>query len=257
MEQIILQKNDNDQENAKGNRAAVSTPIANEKIRLSTVSQEQNCVISQPSQVQQVHHNRRASEVRRSPERKKEDEEDDEDREGFDHLPPEYSPKKVNIILYYLFFANLFFNIDMGILPAGSLQIKQALKMNNSEFGFLGSVVYFGQTVGSALAAGILNFYSPKQVILFCLFLNISFLLVFTLTTKFWILAVARAMTGVFQIFFTIYQPCWADVFGNETQKSKWLAYLIITTPLGVVLGYCKTAIFLQYDISWKFAFYV
>lgn len=64
-------------------------------------------------------------------------------------------------------------------------------------------------------------------------------------------------MTGVFQIFFTIYQPCWADVFGNEIQKSKWLAYLIITTPLGVVLGYCMCAIFIGNDISWKFAFYV
>jgi len=32
----------------------------------------------------------------------------------------------------------------MGILPAGSLKIKEELGLNNKEFGALGSVVYFG-----------------------------------------------------------------------------------------------------------------
>jgi hypothetical protein len=49
-----------------------------------------------------------------------------------------------------------------------------------------------------------------------CLFLNIGFLLVFTMTNVFWVLAASRTMTGLFQIFLAIYQPCWADVFGNE-----------------------------------------
>jgi len=54
------------------------------------------------------------------------------------------------------FFANLFVNIDMGILPAGSLKIKAELDIENTRFGFLGSVVYFGQTIGAALATGAL-----------------------------------------------------------------------------------------------------
>jgi len=40
------------------------------------------------------------------------------------HLPDDYDPKLVNLVLYVLFFANLFVNIDMGILPAGSTHIK-------------------------------------------------------------------------------------------------------------------------------------
>jgi hypothetical protein len=44
----------------------------------------------------------------------------------------------------------------MGILPAGSVQIKAELNLENTRFGFLGSVVYFGQTIGSALATGVL-----------------------------------------------------------------------------------------------------
>jgi hypothetical protein len=36
------------------------------------------------------------------------------------HLPAEYNLTVVKITLYIIFFANLFLNIDMGILPAGS-----------------------------------------------------------------------------------------------------------------------------------------
>ena len=60
------------------------------------------------------------------------------------HLPDGYDPKIVSLVLYVLFFANLFVNIDMGILPAGSTHIKKELDINNSQFGSLGSVVYFG-----------------------------------------------------------------------------------------------------------------
>lgn len=61
--------------------------------------------------------------------------------------------------------------------------------MTNSQFGMLGSVVYFGQVLGSALAAGILQCYNPKYILALCLFLNIGFLLVFTFTDIFWVLA--------------------------------------------------------------------
>lgn len=72
------------------------------------------------------------------------------------HLPPGFDPKIIKLCVYVQFFANLFVNVDMGILPAGSIKIKEELGMHNSEFGVLGSVVYFGQTIGSALALGIL-----------------------------------------------------------------------------------------------------
>ena len=71
-------------------------------------------------------------------------------------LPPGINDRYIFYFLMVQFFANLFVNIDMGILPAGSVKIKEELKIENTRFGFLGSVVYFGQTIGSALAIGIL-----------------------------------------------------------------------------------------------------
>jgi hypothetical protein len=72
------------------------------------------------------------------------------------HLPPDFDPKFIRMCVYVQFFANLFINIDMGILPAGSTKIKEELLIDNYKFGLLGSMVYLGQTLGSALATGYL-----------------------------------------------------------------------------------------------------
>ena len=50
--------------------------------------------------------------------------------------------------------------------------------------------------------------------------------------------------------------PVYADVFGDEVQKSRWLTYLIISNPLGVVMGYGMCAAFLE-NIGWRWAFYI
>ena len=52
--------------------------------------------------------------------------------------------------------------------------------------------------------------------------------------------------TGLFQVFFCIYFPVWADVYGNDEQKSKWLTYLLIASPLGVVMGYGMVSVFAE-----------
>jgi hypothetical protein len=64
----------------------------------------------------------------------------------------------------------------------------------------------------------------------------------FTQTYNLGVLDISRIFTGFFQVFFTIYLPCWADCFGNENQKSAWLAYLILASPVGQILGYAISA---------------
>lgn len=67
---------------------------------------------------------------------------------------------------------------------------------------------------------------------------------------------ICRMFTGLFQIIFGIFMPVWADVYGNEVQKSRWVTYLIISNPLGVVGGYGMCAGFLS-SLGWRWAFYV
>jgi len=144
----------------------------------------------------------------------------------------------------------------MGILPAGSTVLKLELNIHNIWYGFLGSIVYGGQTIGSAMAARLLHSLNPKKLLCTCLFLNIGTLILFTLTDIYFLLVFCRMCTGIFQVFFCIYFPVWADVFGNETQKSTWLTYLLLASPLGIVMGYGMCAVF-QQNIGWRWSFYI
>ena len=167
------------------------------------------------------------------------------------HLPPDmFDQSTIGTLVFILFLSNLFFNIDMGILPAGSIKIKQDLALDNAMFGTLGSVVYFGQMVGSILSSFIMRQYNPKFILVPGMTLNIGCLVVFTLTTNYSLLLLCRIMTGVFQIFFGIYMPVWADVYGDEKQQQKWLTYLLISTPLGVIIGYAMCSGLLE-NLGW------
>jgi hypothetical protein len=58
----------------------------------------------------------------------------------------------IYVVFILIFLANVFCNVDHGTLPGCSLQIKEDVGLNDLEFGSLGSVVYGGITVGSAVA---------------------------------------------------------------------------------------------------------
>lgn len=105
---------------------------------------------------------------------------------------------------------------DMGILPACTVIMMEELKMPNSTFGMLGSMVYVGQVVGSFLAAFFLQTRNTKLVLCLCVILNVIFLLMFTFTKQTWLMVLCRVLTGLFQVFLWIYLPVWADLFGNE-----------------------------------------
>lgn len=80
--------------------------------------------------------------------------------------------------------------------------------------------------------------------------------MVFTYTRVYYLLVICRMCTGLFQIIFAIFMPVYADVFGTETQKAQWLTYLLISNPLGVVMGYGICASFLD-TVGWRWAFYI
>ena len=134
--------------------------------------------------------------------------------------------------------------------------MKEELKLDNTWFGFLGSIDYLGQVVGSAIASWVLGKTNPKIFLLICLIFNTATLLIFTFTDIYPILVICRMLTGLFQVSFCIYMPVWTDTFGNEQEKSRWLTYQLISSPLGVILGYGLAAA-LQNNIGWKWAFYI
>jgi predicted MFS family arabinose efflux permease len=90
--------------------------------------------------------------------------------------------------------------------------------MSDTYFGMLGSMVFAGQAFGSFIASPVLQKAPPKYVLIICLMINVASLIVFTLTNIIAILCVVRCITGIMQVFFTIFMPVWVDAFGNEEE---------------------------------------
>lgn len=68
----------------------------------------------------------------------------------------EFNPKIIKLFLLTQFSANLFVNLDMGMMPACTVIMMKEFDIDKTWFGFLGSVVYGGQVLGSAIASGVL-----------------------------------------------------------------------------------------------------
>jgi len=148
----------------------------------------------------------------------------------------------------------LFF--DNGIPPAISVKFKQELNLGDGKFGMLGSMIFVGQCIGSFLSSPILQKINAKYVLIFALTVDIVTLTGFCLFDSFVIMAGLRVATGIMQVFFTVYLPVWADSFGTDEEKPGWFALLIISNPLGTIVGYAVAA-FVQDSLGWRYAFYI
>jgi len=83
-----------------------------------------------------------------------------------------------------------------------------------------------------------------KSSIILTLSLNSVALFSFTLTKSFYFDAFLRLMIGFFQVFICVYMPVWADTFAkDEKQKSAWITFLVLATPLGIVIGFSLASV--------------
>lgn len=57
--------------------------------------------------------------------------------------------RTVQTIYAILFACNLLINIDHGTIPAATVKLKEDLGIDNVALGFLGSLVFFGLTLGN------------------------------------------------------------------------------------------------------------
>lgn len=178
-------------------------------------------------------------------------------RTGAGHQREPLSSGVVKLTFAVILFLNLIINIDHGVMPAGAITIKDYLGVSNTEYGLLGSIVFFGLVLGSLAATVIFNNYSTKLVLGTVMALNALSQVGFTLTKDYHYLITSRFLTGFFQVFISIYWPVWTDGFApDERTKATWMSCLLAASPVGVLLGYVMTTM-LMINLTWKYAFYV
>ena len=117
--------------------------------------------------------------------------------------------------------------------------------------------MYFGLTLGSLTGAQI---YSNSKYIKFVLMLSLSVmavtLIIFAINSNFQLNVFMRFVAGFCQIFIIIYVPLWADAFGNERQKSLWIAIFTSCSVIGIFIGYSLTS-WMVAQFSWEYSFIV
>ena len=178
--------------------------------------------------------------------------------------------RKDRWILFFIFtLVKLLNNFDHGTIPAATDEVKSFLKLDDSELGVFGSLVFIGVLIGSFVSSAIINLFNRKYILIVFLSLNSVFLFIFTITKIHIIIYIDRVIIGFFQAFISIYLPLWSDQFGIGKRKTLMLGLFQAVSPLGVLVGYTVTTLLnlnLMYfpfygdidrDKRWIFSFYI
>lgn len=158
----------------------------------------------------------------------------------------------------FLFVMNFIRIFDNGILPALTTTLKEDYDLTNLQIGSLGSLVYIGEVTGSLIAMPVYQKVSVKAVLLSCIVLQSVVILGFAFSKgNFEIMALSRFFTGVFQVFISIFAPCWCDCHAPDNSKTTWITSLMVATPAGMVTGYLLTAVIISAGGAWEISFFL
>jgi sugar phosphate permease len=126
------------------------------------------------------------------------------DEEEEHHIPTRrgFGKFKRKLIFLLLFIINLLVNLDNGIIPAGTTELMNDLKMDHVALGTIGSMIFLGLTMGSVAAGSLFNSYSPKIIVITGLTVSSFFLYTFTNSHTFFALAFTRIGCGFFQVLY-------------------------------------------------------
>ena len=108
------------------------------------------------------------------------------------------SPGMVKLSFALIFYFNLIINVDHGVMPAGAITIKEYLGVSNTEYGLLGSIVFFGLVLGSLAATFVFNTINTKVILISVMILNALSQFAFTTTKEYYYLMGSRFLTGFF-----------------------------------------------------------
>ena len=148
--------------------------------------------------------------------------------------------KKRIIIFVVLSIIATVSSLDGGIIPQQNEIIKSDFGGNNEErVGLFGSIDYIGRVVGSIIFTLIMGRVNRKMILVVTLIFKAITLIIPILADNNYIInLVARALSGISQVFYPIYLPVWCDQYAKKNLKAIWVMIVQIGNPIGIILGY-------------------
>ena len=170
----------------------------------------------------------------------------------------EISPKGRNIVFVLYLISNILISMDHGSIPASINELRQLTSYDQS-IGLFGSLVYFGNIIGSMIFFNLINTLNRKVLLLISLLGNSVCLFTFVIIENIPFLFFNRVLVGMLQAYITIYMPVWCNQFGFISQRNYMIALIQLVSPIGIFLGYFIASICINDQIygGWKFAFLV
>ena len=135
------------------------------------------------------------------------------------------------------------YNLDNGIVPAATEQIRTDLKIGDSEIGLFGSADYVGRIISSVIFIYIINKVNRQYILAASLFFKAANLALCMFSKNYYLILATRCLCGFSQVYYTIYFPVWCDQFGSKKSSSIMIAIVQIGCPLGIVVGFCLSTI--------------
>ncbi len=166
-----------------------------------------------------------------------------------------FSKKKRKFIFLLIFLINILVNLDRGVIPAATTEIKEKIKISNAQLGMIGSLLFFGLILGSLTGGYIFSKYSSKWIVILSLFAFCFFLYSFTILESYGGMYLCRIGCGFCEVFCLIYFPIWVDQYGVKGMKTMWLTFLQMGVPLGWIIGFLIEVGSIKYYKSWEGGF--
>ena len=148
--------------------------------------------------------------------------------------------KKRIIIFIILFIIATLSSLDGGIVPQQNENIKKDFGGDNEDkVGLFGSIDYIGRVVGSIIYTLIMGRMNRKIILVITLiFKSITLIIPLIVKNNYEINLIARALSGLSQVFYPIYLPVWCDQYAKKKFKAIWVTIVQIGNPIGIILGY-------------------
>jgi sugar phosphate permease len=109
--------------------------------------------------------------------------------------------RKFRWLIFIVFLiTNTICNLDHGSIPACIKELQYDLNAEKNTIGFFGSLVYFGNFVGSLFSMSVINYINRKLLFVITLVLNAICLYTFTIIKSKWILFINRIACGICQV---------------------------------------------------------
>ena len=170
----------------------------------------------------------------------------------------ELTPKGRNIVFIFYLISNILISMDHGSIPASVNELRQLTTYDQS-IGLFGSLVYFGNILGSMIFFSLINTFDRKLLLLISLLGNAICLFTFVIIENIPLLFLNRVLVGIFQSYLTIYMPVWCNQYGLQPQRNYMIALIQLVSPIGIFLGYFIASISIHDQLygGWKFAFFM